>query len=178
MDIAIICKDAAKEYIKNDTNFEIVGPVVKNSDIFLIGNDNPKTIGVVQNRNYQYDLVKKHYKDAEVVPLIGTGLGYGLESGLVEGIVVDVMKSLGLKGTRVSTADLFEYESYVLVVNKKFKENDSYRDFIKLYNMAVKELQNKNTFKKALENYKDIKITNSDMEDMVNWKVKFLQIED
>ncbi len=33
--MAIICKDAAKEFIKADNNFEIVNTVVQNSDIFL-----------------------------------------------------------------------------------------------------------------------------------------------
>jgi len=62
MDMAIICKDAAEEYIKNDTNFEIEAPVVKNSDIFLMDTDIPKRIGVTQKRDYQYNHQQSFYK--------------------------------------------------------------------------------------------------------------------
>jgi len=178
MDMAIICKDAAKEYVKNDANFEIVGPLIKNSDIFLLAPKTPKSIGVTQKRDYQYDLVKKYYKDAEIVPLIGTALGYGLESNLVDAIVIDAMKSLTIKGDKRSTATQGEYESYVLVVNKDFKDTDSYAKFIRFYNEAVKDLENEKVFKKAIENYKGIDISNKEMEEIVNWKVKFLQIEE
>jgi hypothetical protein len=178
MDMAIICKDAAEEYIKNDTNFEIIAPVVKNSDIFLMGTDKPKRIGVTQKRDYQYNLVSEYYKDAETVPLIGTALGYGLESNLVDGIVVDIMKSLSLKGEKLSTATNREYESYVLVVSKEFKQNDLYKDFKRLYNEAVYDLEDREVFKKAIENYKNVDISNKEMEEIVNWKVKFLPIKE
>lgn len=98
IDIAIICKDAAKQYVNVNSGFEIVGTVVQNSDIFLLSDNNPEKIGVIQNRDYQSELVKKYYKNVEVAPLLGTALAYGLESNLVDGVVIDCIKSIGLEG--------------------------------------------------------------------------------
>ncbi|NMS89793.1 hypothetical protein HGQ85_07610 [Clostridioides difficile] len=176
IDIAIICKDAAKQYVNSTSGFEVVGTVVQNSDIFLLSDNNPKKIGIIQNRNYQSELVKKYYKNVEISPLLGTALAYGLESNLVDGVVMDCIKSIGLEGTRKSTTELSDYDTYVLVVSKKFKRSNVYSDFIKLYNKSVDALNNKSTFKKALKEYKNIR--NIDMEEIRNWKLKFLKIKE
>ncbi|HCA5936256.1 TPA: hypothetical protein MXT12_001245 [Clostridioides difficile] len=175
IDIAIICKDAAKQYVNVNSGFEIVGTVVQNSDIFLLSDNNPEKIGVIQNRDYQSELVKKYYKNVEVAPLLGTTLAYGLESNLVDGVVIDCIKSIGLEGKRKSTTKLGDYDTYVLVVNKEFKKSKAYSDFITLYNKSVDALKNKATFKKVLKEYRNIR--NIDMEEISNWKLKFLKIK-
>ncbi len=175
IDIAIICKDAAKQYVNKNSGFEIVGTVVQNSDIFLLSDNNPKKMGVTQNRDYQSELVKKYYKNVEIASLLGTALAYGLESNLVDGVVIDCIKSIGLEGKRKSTTELGDYDTYVLVVSKEFKKSKEYSDFIKLYNKSVDDLNNKATFKKALKEYKNIR--NIDMEEINNWKLKFLKIK-
>lgn len=100
IDIAIICKDAAKQYVNATSEFEIVGTVVQNSDIFLLKKNSPKKMGIIQNRNYQSELVKKYYENVIVSPLLGTALAYGLESNLVDGVVIDCIKSIGLEGKK------------------------------------------------------------------------------
>lgn len=176
IDIAIICKDAAKQYVNATSGFEIVGTVVQNSDIFLLSRNNPEKIGIIQNRNYQSELVKKYYGNVEISPLLGTALAYGLESNLVDGVVMDCIKSIGLEGIRKPTTELGDYDTYVLVVSKKFKKSKGYSDFIKLYNKSVDALNNEATFKKALKQYKNIR--NIDMEEIRNWKLKFLKIKE
>lgn len=176
IDIAIICKNAAKQYVNATSGFEIVGTVVQNSDVFLLSNSNPKKIGIIQNRNYQSELVKKYYENVEISPLLGTALAYGLESNLVDGVVIDCIKSIGLEGTRKSTTELGDYDTYVLVVSKKFKKSKAYSDFIKLYNKSVDALNNESTFKNTLKEYKNIR--NIDMEEIRNWKLKFLKIKE
>lgn len=176
IDIAIICKDAAKQYVNTTSEFEIVGTVVQNSDIFLLKKNNPQKIGIIQNRNYQSELVKKYYENIKVSPLLGTALAYGLESNLVDGVVIDCVKAIGLEGEKKSTAELGDYDTYVLVVNEEFKKNKSYSDFIKLYNKSVDDLKNETIFKKALKEYKNIR--NIDMEEIRSWKLKFLKIEE
>jgi ABC-type amino acid transport substrate-binding protein len=178
IDLAIICKEAAKEFIENDNDFVVVSPVLKNSDIFLINNRNIDKIGVTNKRNYQYDLVRKYYKNAEIVPITGTALGYALESKQVDGAVMDIFRALSLEGEKLSTASNGEYESYVLVSSKEFMKSKEYKSFITLYNKAVKELQDEKTFKKELKNYKNIDVTIKEMEDMKSWKIKFLQIKE
>ncbi|MDO7204725.1 hypothetical protein Q5M85_11745 [Paraclostridium bifermentans] len=73
IDMAIICKEAAKKFVEYDENFEIVDTVVQNSDVFLVKNENIKKVGVTQNRNYQIDLVKEYYESAKEVPFISGG---------------------------------------------------------------------------------------------------------
>lgn len=177
IDMAIICKEAANSFVKYDENFEIVAPLVKNSDVFLLKKDNPKTIGVTQNRTYQNELVSKYYKKAKPVPLINNALMYALENNTVEGVAIDVIKSLSLNGKKLSTTSKGEYDTYVLVVNKKFKTTDLYIEFINLYNESVLELENEKTLKKELEVYTDKKLSNKEMEEIKEWKLKFLQIK-
>ena len=177
IDMAIICKEAADKFVKYDKNFEIVNPVVQNSDVFLLKDKNPKKIGYTQNRNYQLDLIKQYYKEAKSIPFISGGLAYALESNKVDGVIVDAIKSLSLEGTKLSTSINNSYDTYVLVVNKTFKESKSYKKFLKLYNKSVNDLQDKTIFKNELENYTDIKISDKDLGEFKKWKLKFLQIQ-
>lgn len=175
--MAIICKEAAETFVKYDENFEIVSPVVKNSDIFLLKNNKPKTIGVTQNRNYQKDLVQDYYNYAKPVSLIQNALVYALENNTVEGIVIDGIKALSLSGKKVSTTINGEYDTYLLVVNKDFKDTDLYLEFEKLYNESVLELYEEKVFKKELEIYTEKKLSSEEMGEIKEWKLKFLQIK-
>lgn len=176
IDMAIICKEAAGSFIKYDDNFEIVAPVVKNSDVFLLKEHNPKTIGVIQNRNYQTELVNQYYKNSKAVPLINSALMYVLENNTVEGVVIDSIKALSLKGKKVSTTTDGEYNTYVLVVNRSFKNTELYNRFIKLYNESVQELDDEKILKKELERYTGNVLSKEDMGEIKEWKLKFLQL--
>lgn len=177
VDMAIICKEAAEKFVKADNNFEIVNTVIQNSDVFLIKQDNPKSIGVTQNRDYQVDLVKEYYDSSKPVSFINNALGYALESNKVDAIVIDAIKALSLEGKKESTSINKDYDTYVLVVNRFFKESDSYKQFKKLYNNSVKELKDENKFEKELKVYTDANISNEDMGEFKKWKLKFLPIE-
>lgn len=177
IDMAIICKEAAKKFVEYDENFEIVDTVVQNSDVFLVKNENIKKVGVTQNRNYQIDLVKEYYESAKEVPFISGGLAYALESDKVDAIVIDSIKALSLNGKKFSTAINKDYDTYVMVVNKSFKQNKLYTQFIKLYNQSVKELNDENLFKKELEKYTDTEISEEVWGEFKKWNLKFLQIQ-
>lgn len=111
----------------------------------------------------------------EVVFLLGIVLVYGLESNLVDGVVIDCIKLIGLEGKRKFIIKLGDYDIYVLVVNKEFKKSKVYSDFIIFYNKSVDVLKNKVIFKKVLKEYRNIR--NIDMEEISNWKLKFLKIK-
>lgn len=177
IDMAIICKEAASKFVEYDKNFEIVNTLVQNSDVFLLKNTNPQSIGVTQNRNYQIDLVNEYYKQAKVVPFINSGLAYALESNKVDGVIVDGIKSLSLEGKKLSTSTNNDYGTYVLVVNKAFKNSDLYKSFVTLYNKSVKKLQNEKILKKELESYVNMKLSNEEMGEFKSWKLKFLPIK-
>lgn len=176
MDMAIICKDAAEKYVQTEKNFEIVGTVVKNSDIFLVSKENPKVMGTIQNRNYQDNLVKEYYPNAKIKHLLANALPYSIESDKVEGGVMDVIKSLPIDVDKKSCATKNDFDTYVLVVNKEFKKTKNYEIFKKLYNKSVEDMKDKDKLKEAIENYKDIKLEKKDMGVIENCKLEFLKI--
>ncbi|MEG0857869.1 MAG: ABC transporter substrate-binding (seleno)protein SaoB [Terrisporobacter sp.] len=177
VDLAIVCKDAAKSFVENNKDFQIVAPLVQNSDVFILNKDKPKTIGITQNKDYQEELIKKYYKNSKAVSLIGSSLMYALENNTVEGVVIDGIKSLSIDKEKIPTSNKNDYDTYVLVANKDFMKSDLFLKFIKLYNNSVKELENKKVFRNELEEYIGKSLTDKDMGDIKDWKLKFLQIE-
>lgn len=57
--MAIVCKDAAKKYIDTSPDFEIIGPVIMNSDIVLESTRDIKSVGITSKKNYHRDFVHK-----------------------------------------------------------------------------------------------------------------------
>lgn len=177
MDMAIICKDAAREYIKFDKNFEIVATLVQNSDVFLMKNSNPLKIGITQKRNYQRNFIISAYPDSETVELLGTALPYALNRNLVDALVIDKVKAIGLEGVVKEPEVKADVDTYVLIVNKNFKNTQTYANFAVLYNKSVEALQDKDELVKTIEIYKKYNLSNKDMEMVNNWKLKLLPIK-
>lgn len=176
IDMAIICKEAAKSFIKYDNNFEVICSLVKNSDVFLLKKEKPENIGVAQNRNYQIDLVDEYFKDSTPVQFISSALAYALENNNVDGVIIDIVRSLSLEGKKYSTTENRDYDTYVLVANKKFKNTSLFNKFVELYNLSIEDLGNTKTLKRELERYTNRKLTNKDMGDIRKWRLEFLQI--
>ena len=59
--MAIICKEAAKVYLENVEGFEVISECMMNSDIFVMKTENPKIVGMTQERHYQEDLIRKRF---------------------------------------------------------------------------------------------------------------------
>ena len=174
MDLAIICKDAASEYVKVDKNFEIVGVLIKNSDLLLKRNSSPQKIGITQNRNYQKKLANSMYENAEIVEIISNALPYAMYNDIVDAAILDGVKVLGLEGD--VEYPKIDTETYVLIVNKNFKEKEVYREFIKAYNKSVQELRDKGVLIDTIEKYKGIELSQKDKDVIKTWKLKFLEI--
>lgn len=177
MDMAIICKEAAGEYIKVDKNFEIIGTLVQNSDVFLIRSPKPSKIGITQNRDYQKGLIASTYPQAEAVEIIGSALPYALTSSQVDAVLIDAVKTIGLAGN-IKEANVQEaVDTYVLIVDKEFKKTQTYETFVERYNQSAEALQDKKELIKTIEAYKKRDLTNKEMEMVKNWKLKLLPIK-
>ena len=174
MDLAIICKDAASKYVKVDKNFEIVGVLIKNSDLLLKRDRSPQKIGVTQNRNYQKKLANSMYKNAEIVEIISNALPYAMYNDIVDAAILDGVKVLGLEG--YVEYPKIETETYVLIVNKGFKKKEAYKEFVKAYNQSVHALNNKEVLIDTIEKYKGIELSKKDEDVIKTWKLKFLEI--
>lgn len=174
MDLAIICKDAASEYVKVDKNFEIVGVLIKNSDLLLKRDRSPQKIGVTQNRNYQKKLANSMYKNAEIVEIISNALPYAIYNDIVDSAILDGVKALGLEED--VEYPKIETETYVLIVNKSFKKKEAYSAFVKAYNKSVNELRDKAALIDTIEKYKGIELSQKDKDVIKTWNLKFLEI--
>lgn len=178
IDIAIVCKEAADNFIKEESNkFVNLGPLVENSDVVLVKNKPVKTLGVIQNRNYQKYIAQKYFPDKKTYPFIGTGIAYALESDKVDAIVVDAFKAFKLKGEKIPTADKGDYETYVLIANKDFIKTDTYKEFVNLYNRSVEEISSERGYKKALKNFFKKEISDNEWKEIESWKIRFLKIK-
>lgn len=174
MDLAIICKDAANEYVKVDKNFEIVGVLIKNSDLLLKRDKFPQKIGVTQNRNYQKKLANSMYKNSQIVEIISNALPYAMYNDIVDAVIIDGVKVLGLDG--YVEYPKIETETYVLIVNKTFKNKEAYKAFVKAYNQSVQALNHKEILINTIKKYKGIELSQKDKDVINSWKLKFLEI--
>ncbi|SHG42667.1 hypothetical protein SAMN02745221_00181 [Thermosyntropha lipolytica DSM 11003] len=142
VNMAVICPDAAEDLIAKDERYVIVGPVLANSDLFVLGREqNIKTIGYTQNRWYQKDLIHKKWKGVRPVPLLSTALPYALEKGVVDGVVIDVSKCQGIKGTLMPVYEEGQdVITYVLVANKEVLNLKEFKEIMQAWDKAAHEL--------------------------------------
>ncbi len=162
--------ESAKGTIFNKTS-------ITKDDKLSVNSYDVKKIGVVQNRFYQVKLASAYFPGAEVHPFIGNALAYALESSKVDAVVIDGLKAFKLDGKRLSTYDKGEYVTYVLVVNREFSKTDSFRDFVRLYNKSVKELEDKAKYRKALSSFFSKSLSDSEWTEIESWKIKYLKIK-
>jgi hypothetical protein len=144
IDVAWLCPDAARVLIAKDGRFLNMGPAMVNSDILVLRAGAPKRIVYSQKREHQRKLIAERFgKDCEAIPVMASALPYLYEQGRVDGVVIDVLKGLALKGSHlrlsVGKADVV---TYVLVANKNFRYTTRFREFIAVLKENVAELNN------------------------------------
>ncbi len=176
--MAILCAEAAKDFIQySNGEFEIIGPVMQNTDIFLIANDPPASISMVQNKHYQRDLIERRFgSEIKVVPLMVGAVPYALIRGDVEAAIVDYTKAMAAEhtGTIEKTSDGFDYDSFVLVANKEFTKTALYRDFVAQFNKASHQLlEDESLLYEQVLAYANIDINEKGWEE---WRIKIVPI--
>lgn len=173
--MAIICKEAAKAYLENIEGFEVVSECMMNSDIFVMKTENPKIVGMTQERHYQEDLIRKRFgEDVEIAPMMVGALPYALENGEVDAVIIDFIKGIHLKGKKEDTVVDGDYTTYVLLARTEFKETKTFKKFAKIYNESLEELMNdEKVLKDHFYNY-----TKTDLDEggLEKWKIKLLSI--
>jgi hypothetical protein len=171
MDIAIMCPDAARALIAKDNRFEIVGPVMMNSDIIIVRSDadlRKPVIAVSQKRIFQQQMVAHRFGEtAEAAPMMHTAVPFAYTRGVVQGAVVDIIKSFDLAGTPVNQEDRSQNIcTYVLVCKKSLHESVQYQEFMERYADAVRELADSKRLLYILQTYASAHIT---MGDITTW---------
>jgi hypothetical protein len=178
LDIAILCPDAAQALVVKDRRFEIAGPVMVNSDIFIIrkGADlHAPVIGVSQKRACQQQMVTRHFgQHSSVIPMLHTAVPFAYARGIVQGAVVDIVTALSLEGALVTAADQgHDICTSVLVVKKSLKDNKHYQHFLAQYTLAVREMEDQTNLLRLLQTYVSAQITSGDVETWKKMNVRF-----
>lgn len=173
--MAIICKEAAKVYLENVEGFEVISECMMNSDIFVMKTENPKIVGMTQERHYQENLIRKRFgEDVEIAPMMVGALPYALENGEVDAVIIDFIKGIHLKGKKEDTVVDGDYTTYVLLSSTKFKKTREFKKFVKTYNESLEELMNdEELFRNHFYSYTK---SNLDEGGLRKWKIKLLSI--
>lgn len=151
---AIMCPDAAKEFLKTNKEFMSLGIVMLNSDIFMLKKEEPqkpnqagKKIGVSHKRQHQLMMAKDTFgAKSNVLPMLPVGLAYALQKNEVDAVVIDLGVAVELPRT---SEMLFQpwgkdpVPTQELVLRKSFVVSPAFEDFIKAYNQAGQQVMEK-----------------------------------
>jgi hypothetical protein len=160
---AVMCPDAARDFLAANTEFVSAGPVMFNSDVFMAREPSGRAggkagrdaagsgaggcaaarVGVSHKRAHQAVMARTVYgPDARVFAMQPVGLPYALKKGEVDAVILDLGVAAGLgqgfnawKGDPVATQ--------VLVLRASFAGSEAYGRFVRAYASARLELLEK-----------------------------------
>lgn len=172
--MAIVCADSAKKFVENEVNFVIYCDLFRNTDLIVQkSKETPKNIGVSYKKDYHLDIVSDNYGELDTRILMRNAMAYSLEKGDVDAILIDALKAINLKANKYNASKYNDYTTYVLLVNKEYMQTEDFKIFSKMYNKAVKDLQNKDTLIKAVESFTKLQMSKEEVE---LWKTLNLTI--
>lgn len=168
--MAIVCKEAAEEYIAVNNDFEIYAPLVMNSDIILISSDKIKEVGMTANKGFHKDFIIQKYSDVKLHEMNAQALPYSYETGRVDAVIMDITKLGDLKG-KVIEPSKEDYVTYVLIVKSDYIKTNEFREFVSSYNEAIERLTNSEEITDYMMEYSNLNERRRE-----EWKVKLLRI--
>lgn len=176
-DLAIMCPDAADNLLEKDNRFEIVSPCLVNSDIVVVKPGVvPQKIGVSQNRNHQAGIVSELFGDScTTASILPSGIPYAYEKNSVDGVVVDALQGFTMEGDKLPATNKEPgHVTYVLVVNKSFKADPRFNEFLGLFKEAVNELNQPDILVKEIRQYKDINFSSEEVNQWNRLMIKYV----
>lgn len=176
-DLAIMCPDAAESLLEKDGRFEVVSPCLVNSDIVVLKPGlTPKKIGIAQNRTHQARIVAELFgHDCAAAPMLPAALPFAYEKNAVDGVVVDALRGFTMAGDKLSpAAGSSSHITYVLLVNKSFKEDPRYQEFLQLFQESVEDLNNPDVLMEEIRKYKNIDFTRKEVELWIRLGIRYV----
>ena len=177
LDAAVMCPDAAERLLERDPRFEILGPCVLNSEVVVIRPGVvPRKIGLAQKRRYQEGVIMEHFGAAcAIAPMLPASLPYAYVRGMVDGVLIDVMKGFSLEGEKIPVggADR-DFVTYVLVARKDFMATALFDSFLETCQDVVAALGDMDVLLQEIERYRRMPMTGREKQDWVNARVRFL----
>lgn len=178
LDIAIICSDAANDILGKSNDFINIGSVVENSDVIVSKKSKINKIGISQGREYKKNIALKKFGKVKIIPMLDRSLGFALEKGEVDAVLIDAKKALVLTGIKEGTSFIQgDYSTYTMIANKKILGTEKYKRFIQFYNKSVDDFSNENTMEQFIKlNLGETENWKGGLEDWKSWHVKFRKI--
>jgi hypothetical protein len=176
-DMAVLCPDAAKFFVENDPSFEILGGIIKRSNVILYKQEKIlKNIGYTNGKNTQAEAAAHTLgNEITLIPMMRTALPYALERGAADGVVVDILDALKAKGPFKIKFLEYENPTSVLVVKKSIKNTEPFKAFLNVLNQCVNELNGVGA-EAALSRHIEEKDTGAMMEIWRNLQVTYIDI--
>jgi len=144
LDLAVMCQDAAEALVAKDDRYSIVGPVMENSDIIFLHPDadlQAPTIAISQKREFQRKMVASNFAGrGKCMPMLHSAIPFAYARGIVDGAVLDIIKTRGLTGVAYPTAAGEGVYTYVLVVRKTIAVTSGFAALMAEYDRAVREM--------------------------------------
>ena len=141
-DLAVLCPDAAEEFLGSGKPFRLVGEIVRNANILAAVREGPvKSIGYMNGRVLQTRVLAANLGPApELQPMMTTALPYALERDAVDAVVLDILTVVRGEVDYHCRALPFEAPASVLVAREDVLKNPAFRSFLEAYNLAVDQL--------------------------------------
>lgn len=141
-DMAIVCKEAAKDFMTANPDFKIVAPVVMNSDIIVESKPDVESVGVTNNKGFHIEFAKDIYgDDVKVMGMNPNALPYAYGNGQIDAMIIDITiyneETMPGKVRKPSDQD---YVSNVLIANNDFMGTEEFEKFIEEYNNVVMKI--------------------------------------
>ncbi|MBM6991144.1 MAG: hypothetical protein I3I98_07085 [Mobilibacterium timonense] len=179
--MAVLCPDAAREFVSKNRKYTILGTVTCDSNVLAWKDPDtaPDVIGYMTQRDEQVQLLRERYGNSvQLKPMFTSGLVYAMESGAVNGAVLDATVA---EGTDFKLETISENQpTSVLVVKKKLIGTPQLDDFISQYNSTVDELSDDDELWSMLSSWHgdgDHRIKGKRAEVLKKWKKMNVKIE-
>lgn len=141
---AVMCPDAAAEFLAENADFVSFGAIMLNSDVIMLNVPAGMVhkVGLSHKRSHQFVMARAEFGKAESLPMLPVGLPYALKKGEVDAIIVDLGVASELEG---------EYHAWqgealptqILVLRRGFAESEAFADFALAYGRARQDMLEK-----------------------------------
>lgn len=140
-DMAVLCPDAAEEFLEAEPDFVLVGGLIENANVLIRRDEGPvERIGYMNGRTLQADLLEELFcGGVELYPMLATALPYALENQAVDAVVLDGAQGLAYQADRI-TALPSTRPTQVLVAHEDILRTAAYRSFVARYNAVALSL--------------------------------------
>lgn len=142
VDMGFFCNHMSLYTVNADDDFEIYGPVVMNAEVIACKGepDDITRLGLPQKRSHIKELAEQRLPGVETAEINVESTLYAVESGQVDGVVVDVSREEDMEGYGFYPLSDQDYISFCLVVRRDIIGTAAFEEFISCCNAAAEKL--------------------------------------